>query len=585
MRPGLCFLINAFCVSVILSGCESNDEVTDSNDEVTARNAPTPVASAPIVIDEPVTSAEQPAPASIPVAAAEGRFPLEPDMLNLSWKELSEYPKLPVVCNFEHSAGQTPFLAFGFSGAKFQSECWNFASGTKVGEISDPGGISTSRSLAPDGKHIAFLDKSRQSIEVWSYETGTRLQTIRIEEGESRVTGFLLPMADRLITGLQRKIGEFKYETTLKLFDVVTGQLLKTVLPVENPPSPSSFAISDGGRYLAYLTPEGMLQVFESASLDKIVSIPIRPPERALSGCAFSPDGKSLACMMSNATETKISVASLIDGQVSEILLAENLSGNAAYLGPAIQWLPDQSGWVLNGQRIVNSQLTRQVWAINFQGSTSGNRRMILQQSIVAAGTLKRSKNGQYEPPELVQATWPKNQIDTSISNLINDDGKASQIDVRVIVNTEKSRFDDSEQTTENVRKTIQDAFDAAGLESPNLHGPLELHAFYSEDPGQKLYRKGITSLLIADPKLGGRSFLSTSARVRFELRASGREEPIWKSELVSDPMVLVIEGTLDEKTVHDSARQHLYQLLRGYSYPFHIDDQLTLPGVSSFDL
>lgn len=578
MRPGLCCFVNAFCVSLILSGCESSDEDA-------APNALIPAASAPMVNDEPVAPADQPAPASIPVAASDGKFPLEPDMLNLAWKELPEYPKLPVICNLEHSAGQTPFLAFGFSGAKFQSECWNFASGTKVGEISDPGGISASRSLAPDGRHIAFLDKSRQSVEVWSYETGRRLQTVRIEEGESRVTSFLLPTADRLITGSQRKIGEFKYETTLKLFDVLTGQLLKTVLPEENPPSPSSFAISDGGRYLAYLAPEGVLKVFESASLGMIVFIPIRPLERALSGCAFSPDGKSLACTMSNATETKISVASLIDGQVSEILLAENLSGNAPYLGPAIQWLPDHSGWVLNGQRIVNRQLTRQVWAINFQGSTSGNRRMILQHSIVAAGTLKRSKNGQYEPPELVRATWPKHQIDSSIKSLVSSKGQSSQIDVRVVVNTKKSRFGNSEQTTENVRKTIQGAFDAAGLESPSLHGPLELHAFYSEEPGQKLYRKGNTSLFIADPKLGGRSVQSTSARVRFELRSSGRDELIWKSELVSDPMVLVIEGSIDERTVHDSALQHLYQLLRGHSYPFHISDELTLPGASSIDL
>jgi hypothetical protein len=578
MRPGLCFFINAFCVSLILSGCESNDEVA-------ARNAPTPVASVPKVVDEPSTPADQPAPYSIPVAAAEGKLPLEPDMLNLRWKELSEYPKLSVICNLEHSAGHTPFLAFGFSGAKFQSECWDFASGTKVGEISDPGGISTSRSLAPDGRHIAFLDKSRQSIEVWSYETGRRLQTIRIEEGESRVTSFLLPTADRLITGLQRKIGEFKYETTLKLFDVLTGQLLKTVLPVENPPSPSSFAISDGGRYLAYLTSEGVLKVFESASLDSVASIPISPLEKALSGCAFSPDGKSLACMMSNASESKIYVASLTDGQVSEILLADNLSGNGPYVGPAIQWLPDQSGWVLNGQRIISSQLTRQVWAINFQGNTSANRRLILQQSMVAAGALKRSKTGQYDPPELVRATWPKHQIDSSIKSLSSDDGKASQIDVRVIVNTEKSRFGESGQTIENLRKTIQDGFDVAGLESPSFPGPLELHAFYSEDPGKKLYQKSNTSLLIADRKLGGRSVQSTSARVRFELRAPGKEEPIWKSELVSDPLVLVIEGTVDEKTVHDSALQHLFQLLRGHSYPFHISDELTLPGVSSVDL
>jgi hypothetical protein len=135
------------------------------------------------------------------------------------------------------------------------------------------------------------------------------------------------------------------------------------------------------------------------------------------------------------------------------------------------------------------------------------------------------------------------------------------------------------------LRKTIQDGFDVAGLESPSVPGPLELHAFYSEDPGKKLYQKSNTSLLIADRKLGGRSVQSTSARVRFELRAPGKEEPIWKSELVSDPLVLVIEGTVDEKTVHDSALQHLFQLLRGHSYPFHISDELTLPGVSSVDL
>ncbi|MEZ6123553.1 MAG: WD40 repeat domain-containing protein [Planctomycetaceae bacterium] len=459
------------------------------------------------------------------------------------------------------------------------------ASGTKIGEIPNVGGSAIHRSLSTDGKHIAFLDRAGQSIEIWSYETGTRLQTIKVEEGSSRVSGFLLPTADRLITGTQQQVEKFRFRKSLKLFDTSSGTLLKTVPPDEDVPNTDSFTVSDGGRYLARLLSTGQLQLLESATLETAVTIPIPVLENGFSGTSFSPDGTEIACMMSNATETKIVTASLKDGRVTEIGLSENNSGTQPYDGPRIQWLPDQSGWILFGQRIVHRKIARQVWEMRFQGNTTSNRRLVLQKSVLAQSALKPAKNGKHDPPQLLQLDWPKETVETAGLKFGDTRSAASSADVEVVVQVDELRFGEVAETTEKIRSTLDEALRKTGLESPEPRAAMTLHANYSESRGKVLYRRGASPLLIADPKIGGPGVQSTAVLIKLKLMISGNDEPVWMSELKVDPIVLTVEGSSSEADVHDAVMNSVRQRLRGYSLPFFISDQLTLPGIRDNEL
>jgi hypothetical protein len=579
----------ALC-SLLLSGCVS--------DEPAATETPGPSTPPALEIAHDDTISELnpihgrrdgSAASQLPQAdAASGDFPLTADTLSLNWATPFELPLLPEVCNIQYSAGHTPFLAFGFPGATLQSECWDLSSGTRIGEIPEAEGIALRRSLSPDGRLIAFWLKGSETIEVWSYITGTRLQTIDVKEDGYPLSGILLASANHLITVSQRNVGQFQYENALKVFDVTTGQLLKTTPLSRENPSILSLAVSDGGRYLGYLRDDGVLEILESASLKSTARIPIRPLERAAAGCSFSADGTKLACMMSNASETKIYVASLQDGHVSEIVLPMNNLGLEPYQGPIVEWLPDQSGWVLFGQRIVSDKLRKQVWTLRCQGNVSANRRLTLQQSVLAVGSLKRGASGQFNPPELVQFQWPKAQIDASgIEGSL--EGKTANtaplVHVDVSVTVGGLRFGEVERTKEKLTAVIAEAVRVTGLKSSSLPANMQLGVNYQEAPGTKLYRREGSSLLIADSKLGGNGFQSTCAKMKFALRAPGSPESIWEAELVVDPIVVVIEGAVDEASIHAAVLKKTEQLLRTYGYPFYVDEQLTLPGESTHDL
>ena len=532
------------------------------------------------------TSQDLPSSAALPaLAPVEGMFPLAADTLQLNWTAPAQIPSLPLVCNFEYSAGHTPFLAFGFSGAKLKSECWDLSSGNRIGEIPDGAEISLDRSLSPDGRQIAFRLKGSDTIDIWSYETGTRLQTIDVKQDGFYFSGILLASADRLIARVQRGLGNFKYESVLKVFDITTGQLLNSTEVSQQTPPISSLAVSNGGRYLGYLSSYGVLEVWESASLQSVARIPIRTLERAFVGCSFSPDGTKLAGMMSNASETKIYVASLLDGSVSEILLPVSNRGLASYEGPELEWLPDQSGWVLFGQMIVNQKLRKQVWTIRCEGITRYTRRLTMQQAMLAQVTSKPGANGQYNPPELIPLEWPKNQVEALEADFRATASSTPLVHVDVSVTVGDLRFGEVTRIAERIQAVIAKAVRAIGLRSSSLPANMQLVVDYQESPGLQLYRREGSSLLIADAQLGGAAFRSTSVKMKFALQVPGSRESVWEAELVVDPTVMVIKGVIDEASIHAAVLEKTEQLLSGYGYPFYIDEKLTIPGESNYKL
>jgi len=101
----------------------------------------------------------------------------------------------------------------------------------------------------------------------------------------------------------------------------------------------------------------------------------------------------------------KIFVASLLDGSVKQYTLDKSLrTGASQPNGPqAIEWLPDQSGWVIKGENVFSKTQGRVVWSNDF-GKEKFTRNIVLMDAILHPTKVKDETGA--DQPVLKKLKW-----------------------------------------------------------------------------------------------------------------------------------------------------------------------------------
>lgn len=308
---------------------------------------------------------------------------------------------------------------------------WNLKDGQSSGAVPEQPNewylpLHTGAVLSGDGRHLAFQSRKEpfNRVRIVSTTDSTVVRDLAIEPAQriSEISfgppGRLLlhaqpdaQQAERLVcvdytTGdvkwtLAHKHSERvkqvhapKWESTTDGQPVNIGSL--SWAAVHHPLGRGKFVMSPGRRYCLFVDATANIgmnsatfyevnpdyKVLDLATgtlagrftLPRQGSLASRRTLGLLDGIAFSPDGTKLAVLKSSRTHSSIDVLDVPTGKFGIPTLVPALPEATSYEGPRLEWLPDQSGWILDGSHMLDLATQRVVWVDRGVGDASDNR-------------------------------------------------------------------------------------------------------------------------------------------------------------------------------------------------------------------
>jgi hypothetical protein len=228
--------------------------------------------------------------------------------------------------------------------------------------------------VAPDGLHLAARAKGdHATVEVWSAKTGKPVRRIDVDPDPKR---FAFPVEfvrnDRVLTMCHdARHPDPGQKTVYQVWDIATGKQLAK-FETDLVYLWKWGAVSPGGRYLVVEKTETLsgyqLLAWDLTTGEHVGEVDFQPKAEAwgqAAGMAFSPDGKELAVLwrlgkmpdlwgrvrvFDVATGKKVADHALGYAMKNmDVTLGMGGGGGRAFL-----WLPDSSGWLVQGHVIVD---------------------------------------------------------------------------------------------------------------------------------------------------------------------------------------------------------------------------------------
>ncbi|HEU5115052.1 MAG TPA: hypothetical protein VFT74_00095, partial [Isosphaeraceae bacterium] len=259
----------------------------------------------------------------------------------------------------------SPFLIVGGNDADDQyREVWDLRSARPVGHIFGRLQAGKPYALSPDGAFFALHTVPvPRATEVWKVADGQRVAQIPDDKNIPDLIEFAGP--GRLLIGTS-------YARTVVVWDLATSKPVFTISTPENI-NTKSLALSPTRRYMAlYMAHKNRLMIYDLTSGQVAGDIRMQAPGSSnydCEGMAISPDGKALTGLFTLGSDTHLMTWDLTNGQLVtdfESKGRDTYGKSFSYDSQVVQWLPDQSGWLIQDQTFVERQSGQVVWSMPF---------------------------------------------------------------------------------------------------------------------------------------------------------------------------------------------------------------------------
>ncbi|MGH9943270.1 MAG: DPP IV N-terminal domain-containing protein, partial [Pyrinomonadaceae bacterium] len=268
---------------------------------------------------------------------------------------------LLVVC-----AAATAFGWYQFNSAR-RDAARTDAGAMKITRLTSSGRAG-SPAISPDGKFVAHVveDAGRQSL--WLRQVGTNSNQQILPPEEINYFGLTFSPDGR---NLYLVRGRNSYINELYVMPMLGGEPRLVVKDID-----SAVTLSPDGQQLAFLrnypdTGEAVILVANSDGTGERRVAARRQPDYFHRGPAWSPDGRLLACAVTNQSgglHYNVVGLSVADGR--EELISDARWADVARFG----WLPDGTGLVLSAQE--DSARPRQIWLVPYPAGGGQPRRV-----------------------------------------------------------------------------------------------------------------------------------------------------------------------------------------------------------------
>jgi len=271
------------------------------------------------------------------------------------------------------------FVALGSNrDVKSIRQVWDLRTKTKVGRI---GGIKlffSKGKLSPDGKHFAAMSKETKGIWLWDVAAEKQLGTLPLDE--KTASRLKLPVLE--FAGPNRLVAAGR-GTPLWVWSIPDGKPERS-LELPKGYETESLGFSHGGRYLTVYKREGFGKRSAIHAYDlttgKEAGQLLMPKDIGLMHCrgtAFSPDGTELAALFEFTTKNRLFVWDVKTGR--QLVHHSFRRASKHYKGPAVQWFPDKSKWLVYGNDVIDRKAGGPVWSVPKQpGASSGSPARLL---------------------------------------------------------------------------------------------------------------------------------------------------------------------------------------------------------------
>ncbi|MCA9053594.1 MAG: hypothetical protein KDA75_07140 [Planctomycetaceae bacterium] len=531
------------------------------------RSAPSspsePTPTIPIQTPQPVVrgaetdgndSAPQPAPSTWQVQSDPS-----PDLFQ--WSDTP--PELTArFQGFMVPATASPFVFLGRELKGSGKVVVNLATGENVARIQtsefDPGRADAA-ALSPDGRHVALVDDN--AVEVWSLEAGEN-QSLGAAGEQVHFVEFGPP--GTLVT--VEKYGK------LVVRNIGDGEILHAIdVPADRTLGHWAYAISPGRKYLAVdHRPTSGVGIYDLVAGRLAGEVPARDEsgrELTITGLEFSPDGTRLGILAENYGEDLVLVVDLPSGDVR--VAAREFTGRgghhnagAKWSAHILQWLPEDRGWLVKSELVLDAISGRSVWRDN----PDRFRRSIRLPAPNGLWSVKQ----EYKESGInfIPLPWKairdyQSRVDTP-DNLIRT-GSSVSLDIRI----GEVRFAQAEEVRQELTAALNEALQTRGL-MLSEQSPLALRIDYSESSGG-IVEYGASPF--PTPNQPGQKVDSTNCDCTVQLISSAGT-PLFQCGVRTAYAPGTIRGAVTPETVRKEALKSAFQWMKSVPLPYYIAER-----------
>ena len=289
-------------------------------------------------------------------------------------------PKDPNGCTVLFPTAMCPYVVVaGRIFSREPIEVWNLSTGKRVGQITDCSKLSDDFvAVSADGRHLASRVRFEKTVEVWSFRSGQAVWRFDPSPLDVRTLDF---------AGHDRLLAVDDRAKAFQLWDLGTGELKASSYTPEKF-LPESLAISGNGRYLAAVSekpPHLFIMDLASGAVKTTLTLP--EPVRS-AHLAFSPDSTELASLVDTGQGDELLVFAVDSGQSRKQFAysarLEDAVQSRNYRGPALEWLPDKSGWLVYGNGILDGTNGKLLMRFEAMPLQTRRRRMFERSRLLA---------------------------------------------------------------------------------------------------------------------------------------------------------------------------------------------------------
>jgi predicted Zn finger-like uncharacterized protein len=334
-----------------------------------------PVPKSPPLVRWQVQPDPLPADLTLP-EKAEGRIPI------------TGYPPLPnnVVDQVVFPTTPSPFVTVAVKGKRSDAhEVWDLRTMKRVGVV-DPQDPFTRASLSPDGAWFAvptFGIPASPGADVFAVADG-RLHRVTVSTDRNRSCDNIdFAGPGQLLTFIFALDKPGGLDTLIQVWDIKTHKEVRhfeadVALDRYAALDRNQRALSPGRRYLALASRKyDRVLLYDLTTGELAGELPLPAGAKTL-GLSFAPDGKQLAGLF-QVGDTKRLLAWNLNAATASArfkLDQEAVPNVQVYQGPVLDWLPDGSGWVVYGRRIIDAKSGAYYWPIAAKDSDWTPRRI-----------------------------------------------------------------------------------------------------------------------------------------------------------------------------------------------------------------
>ena len=263
----------------------------------------------------------------------------------------------------------SPYVAIGENdSAQATRQIWDLRTSKHTNQLQGDIKFATKPILSPDGRFLAGPIMNSKFIEVWNFETNTRISMPFEPDVQSLIIEFINDQ--HLLVA-----GNAGGRAICQLWDYNVGAP-GPEFPFESGftfPSRSALAVSPGGRYLAVFAKGLRMIDLTNGQLVGDVGLPDTASAAAVQGLSFSPDGTEIAGIFRDGDSSRLMSWHMADGAlIFDNTLTHDVTSGAPPAATPLEFFPGNGAWLLYQRAIVDRRDNwgKYVWPLY---SSTGN--------------------------------------------------------------------------------------------------------------------------------------------------------------------------------------------------------------------